>query len=163
MKRFLAGLVVVSALLGAGSIARAGDYEKGYEAYIRGQFDAARTFWEAAAAAGEVKALNNLAWLYLKGDGVAQDYAVAAEWLRRAAVRGLAVAQRTLGVMYAQGHGVPRDLAAAYMWSKIAAENGNASAGKLQAALAAKLTPAETAEAAARAENCLASDYRDCE
>ena len=63
MKRILAGLVVVSALLGGA--AQAGDYEKGYEAYIRGQFEAARQFWEAAAADGEVKALNNLAWLYL--------------------------------------------------------------------------------------------------
>ena len=34
---------------------------------------------------------------------------------------------------------------------------------QLEAALAKKLTPEETAEAAARAERCLASDYRDCE
>ncbi len=161
MKRILAGLVVVLALLGGA--AQAGDYEKGYEAYIRGQFEAARPFWEPAAADGEVKALNNLAWLYLKGDGVPQDYTVAAEWLRQAAGRGLAVAQRTLAVMYARGHGVPRDLGAAYMWSKIAAENGNDGAAQLEAALAKKLTPEETAEATARAERCLASDYRDCE
>ena len=39
MSRILAGLVVVSALLGGA--AQAGDYEKGYEDYIRGQLEAA--------------------------------------------------------------------------------------------------------------------------
>ena len=160
MKGILRGLAVVSALIG--SAAQAGDYEKGYEAYIRGQFEAARHFWEAAAADGEVKALNNLAWLYLKGDGVPKDYTAAAEWLRQAAGRGLAVSQQTLAVMFAQGHGVLRDLGAAYMWSTIAAKNGNNGAAQLKDALVEKLTPEETAEAVARAERCLASDYRDC-
>ena len=106
--------------------------------------------------------MQTLGWLYLKGDGVPQDYRVAAEWLRQAAGRGLAVAQRTLSVMYARGHGVSRDLGAAYMWSKIAAENGNDGAAQLEAALAEKLTPEENAEATAQAKRCLASDYRDC-
>lgn len=62
---------------------------------------------------------------FAEGDGVAQDYAEAARWYRRAAEAGHVLAQRNLGFLYASGKGVPRDFAEAERWfDKAAVEVG---------------------------------------
>jgi TPR repeat protein len=66
--------------------------------------------------------------MYREGRGVAQDYAVAAVWYRKAADQGDASAQNNLGFMYHRGRGVPQDYAAAAVWYRKAADQGNASA-----------------------------------
>ena len=48
---------------------------------------------------------------YADGDGVAQDWAQAATWYRRAAEQGDVEAECYLGKCYANGHGVARDMA----------------------------------------------------
>jgi TPR repeat protein len=62
--------------------------------------------------------------MYAKGQGVAQDYAEAATWYRKAAEQGYAPAQCKLGTMYSQGHGVTQDYAEAMKWYRKAAEQG---------------------------------------
>src|SRR5581483_1338393 len=58
------------------------------------------------AEAGDAAAQFNLAVLYARGDGVAQDYARAASWFREAAINGNVPAQFNLGVLYERGLGM---------------------------------------------------------
>ena len=62
------------------------------------------------------------------GQRVAQAYAEAARWYRKAAEQGHAYAQSNLGVMYVQGRGVPQDYAEAIRWYRRAAEQRDAEA-----------------------------------
>jgi TPR repeat protein len=60
--------------------------------------------------------------------GVAQDYAWALYWYRKAAEQGDATAQGGLGAMYSSGQGVARDDAEAIRWFRKAAEQGDGTA-----------------------------------
>ena len=60
------------------------------------------------------------------GAGVAQDYAQAADWYRKAAEQNHGLAQFNLGTMYAQGQGVVRDAAQSVVWFGRAANLGDA-------------------------------------
>jgi TPR repeat protein len=76
------------------------------------------------AERGEAQAQQKLAALYLKGQGVTQDYKEAAKWCLKAAEQGNAQAQEMLAELHAAGRGVPRDDAAAAQWYQRAAEQG---------------------------------------
>jgi len=76
-----------------------------------------------------------------------QDYAQAAAWFRKAADQGLAAAQNNLGLVYYNGHGVPQDYAQAHKWFNLAAASGDADAVSNRDRVAAKMTPAQIAEA----------------
>lgn len=85
-----------------------------------------------------------------------EDYARASEFFLPLAHRGNAAAQESLGFMYAEGRGVPRDYVQAYMWLYLSLSRSESGTGatdgrKALAALAAKMTPAEIAEARNRA------------
>jgi TPR repeat protein len=82
--------------------------------------------------------------------GLKQDYAVAAEWYRKAANQGLDVAQFKLGWMYESGHGVPQDYAEAGSWYRKAADQGLAEAQRYLGDMYEKGrgTPQDYAEAA---------------
>jgi hypothetical protein len=56
---------------------------------------------------------------------VAQDYAEAARWYRKAAEQGNAVAQGSLGFMYWKGQGVAQDYVQAHLWINLAASRSN--------------------------------------
>jgi hypothetical protein len=62
------------------------------------------------------------------GEGVPQDYALAAEWYRKAAAQSHSLAQFNLGVMYAAGQGVEQDDAQSMSWFQKAARQGDAGA-----------------------------------
>jgi uncharacterized protein len=49
--------------------------------------------------------------------------------------------------VYAEGHGVPRDYVTAHMWFNLVAVNGDKDAVKALDEVAAKMTPAQVAEA----------------
>ena len=96
----------------------------------------------------------NLGVMYDNGQGVLQDYTEAVTWFRKAADQGHAPAQADLGVMYAHGQGVPQDYVQAHKWFNLAAARLPASdaemrnlAVKERDAVAAKMTPAQIAEA----------------
>jgi TPR repeat protein len=86
----------------------------------------ARLFREnkARAEQGDAEAQCKIGICYAQGVGIAQDYAQAVIWFRKAAEQGLARGQYDLGFAYARGHGVPKDGAEAVTWLRRAAEQG---------------------------------------
>ncbi len=77
------------------------------------------------AADGDIASQYNLGMKYARGDGVKQDYVVAAKWLDMAANKGDADAQAALGVMYQKGQGVQQDTNIAASLYKRAAAQGD--------------------------------------
>ena len=75
------------------------------------------------------------------------DYATAYRLWRPLADQGLANAQYNLGLMYANGQGVAQDYVQAHNWFNLGAVSGHASAVKNRDSVAAKMTPAQIAEA----------------
>ena len=61
---------------------------------------------KALASQGHAGAQSTLGILYMKGQGVEQDYHKAREWFERSAAQGEGSAQIHLGCMYANGQGV---------------------------------------------------------
>jgi TPR repeat protein len=105
-----------------------------------------------AANQGYAVAQNNLGVMYRDGQGVALDYAQAAIWFRKAADQGDAVAQNNLGGIYYEGQGELQDFVRAHMWFNLAASRAEDAETREQATknreiLAAKMTPAQIAEA----------------
>src|SRR3954462_222487 len=68
------------------------------------------------AEGGDARAQFRLGVRYATGTGIAEDDAVAAQWIRRAAEQGFVDAEYNLGLMYADGNGVPQDSAQAVSW-----------------------------------------------
>lgn len=64
----------------------------------------------------------NLAIRYYNGEGVLQDYTVAARWYQRSAEQGYAAAQNDLGACYTHGQGVDRNYSIAAYWFRKSAE-----------------------------------------
>ncbi|HXC26510.1 MAG TPA: tetratricopeptide repeat protein [Stellaceae bacterium] len=81
-------------------------------------------YFQQGAAAGDANAELELAIIYAKGQGVAQDYAASANWFRAAANHGVPRAQYDLGVMYERGRGVKSDLTEAANWYLKSAQGG---------------------------------------
>ena len=97
--------------------------------------------------------------MYRQGEGVPQDYTRAAMWFRKGADQGDILCQLEIGGMYREGQGVPRDLIQAHLWFNLASSRETNYASreayvKLRDEIAAKMTPAQIAEA----QN-LASDW----
>ena len=94
--------------------------------------------------------------MYDKGRGVPRDYVKAVGWYRKAAKQGRAIAQNNLGVMYENGRGVPQDYVRAHMWFSLAASRFAPGSNRditvrNRERVAAKMTPAQFAEAQRRA------------
>ena len=71
----------------------AADYDEGFAAFERGDYETAFREWLPLAEAGNATAQYNLGLLYDKGQGVPQDDQEALRWWRKAAEQGLAEAQ----------------------------------------------------------------------
>ncbi|MGA9450137.1 MAG: tetratricopeptide repeat protein, partial [Verrucomicrobiia bacterium] len=91
---------------------------------VRAQFEATK----AKAETGDAQAQYNLGHYFANGQGVAQDYAEAVKWYRKAAEQGNADGQFELGRCYANGQGAARDKVEAVKWFRKAAEQGFAQA-----------------------------------
>jgi uncharacterized protein len=100
-----------------------------------------------AAENGIVSAQAETGVAYLYGFAVVQDYKAATKWLRKAAERGDAQGEVALGDVYESGKGVPKDYVQAHTWYNLASAQGATGAGKARDELAAKMTPAQIAEA----------------
>jgi hypothetical protein len=136
----------------------AGSVEDATDAWDRKDYATALRLSRPLAEQGNAVAQFYLGNMYLRGKGVPHDYAEARKWLRGAADQGYPRAQLFLGLMYGQGDaGVAQDYVQAYMWLKLAAvqlshapgrEHASADAATIALyALAAKMTPAQIAEA----------------
>ena len=69
-----------------------------------------------AAERGDSLGQNNLADMYLRGEGVAQSDALALAWFEKAAAQGNTSARIKLGYLYASGREGRQDAEAAYAW-----------------------------------------------
>ena len=81
---------------------------------------------------------------------MAQDYAKAGKWYRRAAAQGLAEAQFGLGSMCMRGEGFAQNYLEAHKWFNIAASRGGKKASrsaKARDAVAQKITKEQVVEA----------------
>jgi len=88
----------------------------------------ARHLFEKAARHGYAPAQVNLAVIYVKGWGTAQNYGAALNWLTAAAKQGHPSAYANLGILYMNGWGVRRDYAVAYKYFELAANAGDSGA-----------------------------------
>ncbi len=101
------------------------DFDAGVRAYDAGDYEAAFQTWLPLARDGDAFAQRNLGHLYRLGRGVPQDFAVAANWYRRASDQGLVRAQANLANMYLRGQGVAQNTARAAAWFHRAAVAGH--------------------------------------
>lgn len=81
---------------------------------------------QAASDQGVPEAQYALAMRVEHGDGVLQNYALAAEWLARAAKQGHSASANRLGQYFHAGLGVEQNREAAIQWLEQAAETGEA-------------------------------------
>ncbi len=114
--------LVVLALFHAGC---GGDFQAGWEALERGDFETALREWRPLAEQGDPKAQYALGFMYANGEGVPKNDAEAVKWFRKAAEQGDPNAQDALGLMYANGEGVPKNDVEAAKWLRKAAEQGD--------------------------------------
>ena len=120
MKRILAALL----LLTLAAPAWGQDFERGQDAYVRGDYAAALREWRPIAEQGNVKAQSMLGLMYDMGKGVPQEYAEARKWSRKATEQGHYIEQVRVGMMYDTGKGVPQDCVQAHKWFNLRAASG---------------------------------------
>ena len=89
--QWILGMALVVLALGGVGTAQA-DYEDGQRAWDAGRHSEALREWQAAANAGDAKAMLALGRLYVQGLGAPQDYVQAHRWFNLAASRGEAEA-----------------------------------------------------------------------
>ncbi len=100
----------------------------GMKAIERGHYATAERALRKAAVKGDLRAQNNLGYLYENGLGIAQDYTQALQWYSRAAEGGLPDAQYNLATLYHYGRGVAQNHKAAFEWFSESAGAGFADA-----------------------------------
>ena len=105
-----------------------GDFRKGEEAYMSGDYTTALREWTLLAEKGDADAQYALGVMYTKGKGVIQDFKEAVKWFTLSAEQGFAMAQYNLGHMYRKGLGVLQDNKTAVKWYTLSAEQGIADA-----------------------------------
>jgi len=159
MKHF--SLILLLFLLGLNP-ALGADFQKGLDAYERGDYATALKEWTPLAEQGNAYAQHNLGVMYSNGQGVPQDDKTAVKWYTLAAEQGNAIAQHNLGAMYAFGTGILKDYVYAHMWGNIAAMNGNEKGGKLRDDFEKQMTPADISAAEKLARVCVAKTYKGC-
>ena len=96
--------------------------------------------------------------MYLRGQGVPQDYPQAFSLFQKAAAQGHTGARIKLGYMYAYGLGTSKDPAAAFIWITAASLAGDPRGRGLLSSLEPLLTPQQISVARDRASH-LAFDF----
>ena len=123
MKRLIITLCLA---LGSFVVGCSDDFQRGVEAYNKGDFANAKKEWILLGEDGDEKAQYFLGLIYYKGKGVPQNYKKALKWYTLSAEQGNKVAQYNLGVMYSFGLGVVPDYKTALKWYNLSSEQGNA-------------------------------------
>jgi len=150
---------------------------KGYyanERYLNGDYATALSIWTKLAQQGNSLAQTGLAAMYQTGNGVSQSYTTAAHWYLTAALRGSLAAQIAIGESYSSGQGVKKDVVQALKWLDIAwaRMNGHDSSGRAQyimqtvikerTALLDVCSANQAKRAQSSAEQCISSEYQNC-
>jgi|GEM_PF-620166 len=100
-------------------------FDAGIAAYQADNLPLAYQEFLAAATEGHADSQYNVALMYEKGIGVAQDEKEAVVWYGKAALQGNAAAQFNLGVLYENGRGTAVDFAKANEWYRKASLQGD--------------------------------------
>ena len=122
MKRLLLSSFLLLTAVGSGSGSFGADFQKGMEAYERGDHAAALKEIRPLADQGHVDAQYQLSEWYKVGyawPDLPQDYEIAIKWATLAAKQGHAGAQYSLGVSYFMALGVPQDYAEGVKWFRL--------------------------------------------
>ena len=160
MKRLIITLCLA---LGSFVVGCSDDFQRGVEAYNKGDYATALKEWTPLADQGHAKAQYNLGVAYANGEGVLQDYKTAVKWYILSAEQGYAKAQYNLGVMYALGQGVIVDKVYAHMWGNILNSNGHEDGKKIMDYLLKQgMTPSQIEEAERLTEECVKKNYKGC-
>jgi TPR repeat protein len=154
--------LTLAVLLGSAGMSVSQDFQKGFDAYNRGDYATALREWTLAAEQGHAFAQYNLGLMYDNGRGVLQDFKTAVKWYTLAAEQGNADAQYSLGLMYANGDGVLQDYVYAQMWWNIAASSGNKKASENRDIVAKRMTPADISAAKDLTRECIRKNYKGC-
>lgn len=101
------------------------DQGTGMAAYEEGRYLDAFDIWEPPARSGDPVAQYNIGRLYQLGQGVFQDFEVAAQLYEMSADQGYPYAQHNLAMLYESGKGVDQSFSKAYRWFRRAAKQGN--------------------------------------
>ena len=95
---------------------------------VQQDYAKALSYFEQAAADGDVDAINNLGLMYDEGLGVEQSDTKARQYFEQAANKGDASSLYNLGLMYMDGQGVDQNYTKAFTYYEQAAEKGNTDA-----------------------------------
>ncbi len=134
-----ASILILGCLIVLPAASRA-DTAAAWQAYLKGDYEAAMVELRNLAEAGDAEAQYALGTAYSDGLALARDYRRAAAWYEKAALQGHARAQFSLGFLYHQGAGlgtgeaeiaVAPDADQALRWLTLAGEAGNPMAAYL--------------------------------
>lgn len=116
-------LLLATLFIFISGIAKA-EFNDGVVAYTMQDFDRAFPIFQSLAETSDhAMAQYWLGMMYLKGQGVEQDYENAGKWFRKAAEQRIPQAQYKLGDLYYRGNGLPKDYESAYIWFKVGASH----------------------------------------
>ena len=106
MKKLNATLfLIIVAFFGKVGASDGADFQKGLNAFKRGEYDIALREWTTLARQGHSDAQHKLGNMYYNGNGVPQNQKTAMDWWKRAAERGNKASQNNLGYMIGSGFG----------------------------------------------------------
>lgn len=117
---FLFAVLLLAAGVSSAAADARDDFDRGYEAYVQGDYTQAAVLWRRAADQGHPRAQNGLGVLYRDGLGTTKSEGIAVKWFQESAENGYAFGMFNLGVMYRDGPGVARDEVEALKWLTLA-------------------------------------------
>lgn len=124
------------------------DFNDGVVTYLMGDYDKAFTTMQSLAETSDHGfAQYYLGMMYMKGQGVEQDYKLASEWFRKASEKSIPQAQYKLGDLYLKGRGVPKDYEFAYVWFSVGSAHEHQLSKNAINKAKDKLSPEELQEA----------------
>jgi TPR repeat protein len=131
--------------------ARADGDAAGSRAYAVQNYVRAAEIFLPLAEQGDARAQTYIGVMYLRGQGVPQNFAVAAYWLHLASAAGIPTAQYFFGLMYDKGQGMPQDFVLAQAWLNLAVAHAEPRVRSrwvlIRDAVASKMSEAQLAEA----------------
>ena len=152
-----------------GTQAFAQDFNDAFTVYKSGEKSIAIKMYKRLAEQGDLRAQSALSSMYLFGDGVNKDTAIAYKYAKLAAVNQTlgsihykADAQYHVAWSYAYGHGVTIDFKLAYMWATIAYANDAWNAESMLSFLDLRLNQQEKNKSIKMANKCISSNFKKC-
>jgi len=131
--------------------------------YLNRDYQLAAEFYRRGAEQGDAVAQRNLSSMYRLGQGVEQDDRQAFIWAQKSALQGYGPAQLNLGYAYRFGQGTSKNLVKAMQWYVLSKFEGQAAAEFNLRKVAPALSPEQRAEARFLADQCVSSNFSNCD